>query len=566
MRTLRMVGIGIASLVGLLIVLMIAAALLIHPNAYRGRIERTVQQSTGRSLQLSGDLHLALFPSIALRFGPASLGNPPGFPTVPFVTLRQASLHVRLLPLLHGQLQIGHVDIDGLDVRLLRNAQGQGNWQGFGSSATPATSTASPAPANSPTALPQIAGLTLRNARVSYQGMVLEPLNLTLGRVADAVGIPVSVQLTIQRSTGAPIALSGSLTLTHEPDQLQVSAIDLHLDQSHLSGNLAMGGASSRAVSFNLQIDRLDLDRYRSAPPKGSAPPTAAQSAAPLQLPGALLKSLQMQGSLRVGSLRLAGITLTRLQLQALARDGVTHLAPLAAQLYGGTFQGAVTIDARAVPPVMTTEQSLAGVDLAALLQDFQGTRRLSGRGTLNLMLQGQGADSDALLRSLDGQVVLDVKQGAIQGVDLPFEVEQATALLRHQAPPAGQGSGHTSFQTLHASATVHDGVAETHDLNIATQLLTVTGQGTLNLVSDAVNSQLQITVLKTPATAGASAATLAQVPLSVTGTLSSLQVRPDLQQLARSQLQQQLKKHGIQVPQKVQGALQGLFGGGRAR
>ena len=75
MRTLRMVGIGIAGLVVLLVVLVIAAALLIHPNAYRDRIERTVQRSTGRSLQLSGELHLSLFPSIALRFGPASLGN-----------------------------------------------------------------------------------------------------------------------------------------------------------------------------------------------------------------------------------------------------------------------------------------------------------------------------------------------------------------------------------------------------------------------------------------------------------------------------------------------------------
>jgi AsmA protein len=560
-----MVSIGIASLVGLVIVLMVAAALFIHPNAYRARIERSVQQSTGRSLQLGGELHLALFPSIALRFGPASLGNPPGFPATAFLTLRQASLRVKLLPLLHGQLQIGHIDIEGLDAQLLRNAQGQGNWQGFGAGATAATPAPTVAPAGSPATLPQIAGLTLRDARVSYQGTVLEPLNLTIGRVTEGAAVPVSLQLQLQRAAGPPIALAGSLALTYEPDGLHVSAIDLQLDQSHLSGSLALAGASSQTVNFNLQIDRLDLDRYRSAPAKGSAPATA-QPSTPLQLPSTLLKSLQMQGSLLVGTLKLAGITLTQLQLQALARDGVTHLAPLAAQLYGGTFHGDITLDARGAVPVMTTEQSLAGVDLARLLQDFEGTRRLSGSGNLSAMLHGQGSDSDALLRSLNGQVVLDVKQGAIQGIDLPFEVGQATALLSHQAPPGGRASGRTSFETLHASATVHDGVAETHDLDIATQLLTVRGQGTLDLVSDEVNSQLQIALLKPPATASASSATLAEVPLNVTGTLSSLQVRPDLRQLARLQLQQQLKKRGIQLPQKVQGALQGLFGGARPR
>lgn len=62
MRALRIVGLGIASLVVLVIVLLIAAALFIDPNAYRGRIEHIVQQSTGRSLQLSGSAGRAAAP------------------------------------------------------------------------------------------------------------------------------------------------------------------------------------------------------------------------------------------------------------------------------------------------------------------------------------------------------------------------------------------------------------------------------------------------------------------------------------------------------------------------
>ncbi|HEY7929648.1 MAG TPA: AsmA family protein, partial [Steroidobacteraceae bacterium] len=396
MRLLKIVGIGIGTVVALVIVLVIAVALFVHPNAYRGRIERMVQQSTGRSLQLSGDLHLALLPSIALRLGPASLGNPPGFPVTPFMTLRQASLHVKLLPLLHGQLQIGHIDIEGLNAQLLRNAQGQGNWEGLGSSSNaPASGPAStrppaaPAAASPPAALPQIAGLTLRNARISYEGSVLEPLNLTVGRVAEGVAVPVSVQMQLQRSTGAPIALSGSLAVTYEPDALRVSAIDLHLDQSHVSGELALAGSGTEAVSFNLQIDRLDLDHYRSNPPKAAAP-AAAQVSTPLQLPAAMLKSLQMHGSLLVGTLKLSGITMTQVQLQALARDGVTHLSPLAAQLYGGTYRGELTLDVRSSVPLVTTQQTLAGVDLARLLKDFEGTQRLSGSANLTARLRGQ--------------------------------------------------------------------------------------------------------------------------------------------------------------------------------
>lgn len=577
MRMLKIVGFALGGLAALLVLLIVAAALLIHPNAYRGRIERAVQQSTGRSLQLSGDLHLRLFPSIALRFGPASLGNPPGFPNVPFATLREASLHVALLPLLHGELQVGQVDVDGLDARLLTDAQGRGNWQmqPGASAAAPVTATPATAASRSQAAtLPEVAGLRVRDARVSYNDLVLQPFDLTVGRVAEGVAVPVSLRLQLHRAEGAPLSLSGSLQVTDQPDAIRVSAIDLQLDQSRLRGDMSVGQQANAPMSFDLHIDQLDLDRYRGAPVPAqhaapAATPTTTPAAAPLQLPTAMLKTLQLQGTLAIDTLKVAGLTVSQLSLKALAHDGRTQLAPIGAQLYGGSYGGALTLDAHGAIPVLSVQQTLQHIDMARLLQDFAGTQRLSGSGRITAMLSAQGADSSALLHSLDGHVALDVDQGAIQGVDLPFEVARATALLQHAAPPSAQSSGQTAFQTLHASATLRDGVAETHDLNIATQLLRVQGQGTLSLLNDAVNSQLQVTVLKAAAGGAAGAGTVAQIPVAVTGTLASLQVRPDLSQLARSQLQQQVQKqlqrHQNQLPPQVQGVLKGLFGGAHA-
>jgi AsmA protein len=326
-------------------------------------------------------------------------------------------------------------------------------------------------------------------------------------------------------------------------------------------------------VSFDLHIDQLDLDRYRGAPAATSHVAQAAAPAAataPIRLPTAMLRTLRMQGSLVIDTFRLAGLTVSQLSLKASARSGMTQLAPIGAQLYGGSYEGALMLDAQGPLPVLNVQQTLQHIDMARLLRDFAGTQRLSGSARMTAMLSAQGADSAALMRSLGGRVVLDVDHGAIQGMDLPFEAQRAAALLKRATPPpSARSSGQTAFQTLHASALLHGGVAETHDLNIATQLLSVRGQGSLNLINDAVNSQLQVTLLKEPASPGASAATVAQIPIDVTGTLASLQVRPDLSQLARSQLQQQLQqqleRHQGQLPPQVQGVLKGLFGGARA-
>src|SRR6185437_1714502 len=126
------IGISVGGLVVLIILLLLAAHWFVNPNAYKGRIEQAVRQSTGRELMLDGNIRLSLFPWIALQFGPASLGNPPGFTGPPFAQVQRVSLRVGLLPLLHRRLVIGEVRVDGLNLSLERNARGVGNWQGFG--------------------------------------------------------------------------------------------------------------------------------------------------------------------------------------------------------------------------------------------------------------------------------------------------------------------------------------------------------------------------------------------------------------------------------------------------
>ena len=132
MRGLRLIGIVLGGLVALIIILLLAIKLFVDPNDYKDRIASAVKSSTGRDLTLSGPIKLSVFPWIALELNGVSLGNPPGFTSQPFAAVQHAAVRVKLFPLLRKELQIGQVEIDGLDLRLLKNAKGEGNWQNFG--------------------------------------------------------------------------------------------------------------------------------------------------------------------------------------------------------------------------------------------------------------------------------------------------------------------------------------------------------------------------------------------------------------------------------------------------
>lgn len=559
MRALRIIGIVIGCVIAVLIAAVIALWLIVNPNDYKGRIEAAVRASTGRDLSLSGNIHLAILPSIALELGPATLGNPPGFrSSQPFASLQRVSLHVHVLPLLHHQLDVGRIEIDGLDLRLLKNAQGQGNWS------MPAGKQTAPAPqssSGSQMALGGIGGVVVKSSRVSYQDMTADHVNIDVGHVATGVPVPVKWSLELTTASGGrPIMLSGKATLQYDSKTAHLAALAARVDDSTLSGNAAVTNLTTGAMNFDLAIDRIDLDRYLGPAAKSTAAapasaPAAAQNQQATELPTSALKTLQVSGKLAIGSAIVYGIRLSQVDVGIAADGGVLHISPASAKLYDGTSTGDVTVDAHSAVPVLHLNENLAGIQIQPLLTDFAKLNRVSGRGNVILNITAQGKTSAALMGSLNGHAAINLNNGAVQGINLWSAINSAVALVQQHSMPSQSTGNSTPFDAFKATADLANGIATTKDLDIASGDLSVTGQGTANLVTEAVNYRVNATILK-----GAGAGALASVPLLISGSMRSPSVRPDTQALVKSVAQQQLQKHKGQVENKLRSVLKGLI------
>ena len=66
MRIVRIIAIAVAALVVILALGAIALLWFVDPNRYRGDVERTAQERTGRELTIQGKLELKVFPWLAL--------------------------------------------------------------------------------------------------------------------------------------------------------------------------------------------------------------------------------------------------------------------------------------------------------------------------------------------------------------------------------------------------------------------------------------------------------------------------------------------------------------------
>src|SRR5581483_8441812 len=142
MRVGRIVAFTAGTIVVLLVIVVVALLLFVHPDSYRGRIEEAVRQQTGRELTIGGKLELRIFPWLAFSVQGLSLGNPPEFGSQPFLTVQQASIGVRPLPmLLSRRLEVSRISVDGLSAHLVKRGT-TNNWHDL----TESKSTAAPPP------------------------------------------------------------------------------------------------------------------------------------------------------------------------------------------------------------------------------------------------------------------------------------------------------------------------------------------------------------------------------------------------------------------------------------
>jgi AsmA protein len=270
MRTVKIVAVLVGGIVALFVAALLAAWLLVNPNDYKGRIAAAVREATGRDLIVSGDIQLSLFPWVALGLGPASLENPPGFGTEPFLAFRHAALRVRLWALLAKRLDVDRVELDGLELRLAKNAQGVGNWQNFGHSAphavgaTGATGATGVAGAGAgatvvgaarPGPLRGLAGIAVTNGSVSYQGMVVENLNLQTGAFGGSRVTPVSMTFDVKRGVpGESVTVNAKFDLSGDGARKR-----LRLEAVNFNGLLSRAG-DGRPAHWELHAPSVEVD------------------------------------------------------------------------------------------------------------------------------------------------------------------------------------------------------------------------------------------------------------------------------------------------------------------
>lgn len=545
-----------------------------------------VMTETGRELSIDGGVSVRFWPGIGITLREAVLGNPPGFGEGPFAEMDLVDLRIRARTLLRGQVEVTAVRVDGVRLYLVRDEAGYGNWEDIlalswnGSSDAVGVAAARPDPgwlilAGLPPARAEAGDdpyLTVHEGLIDWRDRVsgregqVTDVALTLA-APPAPGARVGWRLEQALIESPPIPrrrLAGEGTLTFDAFGSWIGPDPWHLrlDPPAAAEGVALELDAVVTAQMALGLYRFDdlVGTVRNLSDPAGAMPLIGRFDGHIEIewPAAMpapAADPAVSGRFTVADWRLAGLRATPAEVELTGRDGVLQLVPRFDDFYDGQLAGRLAIDVRDGPPRLALHVDGSGIQVGPLVADLAGTGWLAGTGDLRADLTAVG-DTTALIRStLNGEVALAVRDGALIGIDLAGLIADARARFEGRAAPV-RDAPRTAFQALTASAQIQDGLLTNQDLVGHAEHLELTGRGRLDLVGERIDYRIEAVLVDPPAGSRLTELAGIPVPIRVRGSVMDPAWSVDLAPVAREIARRRLDERGVDLLKDLEGRL----------
>lgn len=562
---------------------------LIDPNDYKDKILGFVEKQTGRQVDLQGDIDMALSMGLDVVFnlGQVEVSGISPFADTTFAKSERVEVELGLLPLLvNKELSVSKIMFKGVHLNLIQDKNGTVNWK------KPATVTTDQPTKKKEKILSKkkksiqlpkfnLGGIQAEDISVTYdnrqsgQIIQLSSLSIDSGPARDGKNFPckLSFHVELKDSSGvthsADIAIDSNFMLDSRSQQFLIKAfkldtsinsekipelkqpitfafdgnvdlkngradltdVALDVNDTKLTGQVAITNFSNPAYTANLRLNTLDVDRYRKKDKK--------KTETPFQLPIELLKALSFQLNLSVDKLKLFGINLSNVKLLAEEKDRFLRLSDLSADLYGGSIKLHGELDVTGSQPKLQLFETLDNLQVQPLLKDMKDTDAIEGLAKVEANIKAVGKTDKEMIKNMNGDLSVELRDGMIRSLQIIKIIRIAKALYL-QKPFSGESADEpTGFAQLTATGKIKKGVFYNYDLRAHSDLMKVTGEGQADLVNETVDYKLDIYLasrLERDTTQGNVVYDEAPILYTVKGPFSNLDQSADVTQVLASE------------------------------
>ncbi|MBJ7537832.1 AsmA family protein [Marinomonas transparens] len=332
---------------------------------------------------------------------------------------------------------------------------------------------------------------------------VMKALKITAPEMSDAKALTkAQLDMTIEGSTHSVTAQSISLLLddTNLEANGVVNLAPLYWDMSLAGSNLNL----DRYLPTPVETSEEESNTPAKSTETQSTVNTAASSAvnpavkSPVEsdlIPVDLIRSLSGHVGLVFNNIIVKKLKIDQLTLDSTQANGLVKVDPIKVSLYQGNVVANASLDVRGKTPLIKVQPAITAVQIQPLLVDFMEMDKISGATYLDGEISTRGNQLDMLMSSLQGDLLVDIKKGALVGTNLTKTVCQGIGAVRKEALNDKSFGADTPFETMTFPAHIVNGVVSTPGLKISSAGIAVTGNGVVSLPDASLNYQANVGV-----------------------------------------------------------------------
>jgi AsmA protein len=354
------------------------------------------------------------------------------------------------------------------------------------------------------------------------------------------------------------ISGQGSLQASWLEDQKKIGFDKLNLtaNGSTISGSASVVLGEQADWKLNLHASTLNLDSLlthtetagdSAASQQGQSQPRQMRPViadSDIQQDYDSLRGFSAHMALTADRLQWRGMNFTQVKSDITNQQGLLTINQLQGELDGGLISLPGTLDARKDTAEASFQPKLDNVEIATILNAFNYSLNLTGKLSLAGDFSGQRIDADDFRRSWQGQAHLQMSDTRTEGLNFQQLVQQAVERSTNVQAQENYDNA-TRLDSMSSDLLLDKGEVTLKSLQGQSELMALTGQGSLNLLKEECDMRFNVRVLGGWKGEGKLIERLKQtaIPLRIYGKWQALSYSLQVDQILRKQLQDEAKQ-----------------------
>jgi AsmA protein len=368
--------------------------------------------------------------------------------------------------------------------------------------------------------------------------------------------LKVDLPAMSDNTTLTKFAASLGVQFVSKTQAFKVSNLNLKLDDSKLTGKAAISQFDAPNISYDLALDKININRYLPPKQEQTATPTStAEEDTKIELPVELLRKLTMNGTINVGSATYDKLKPTNIVMTTKSANGNIQINPLKANIFKTNILVNAGLDVRGKVPKYSVKTNTKNLPIGELLVAVADTDILSGKGMMNADIATAGERVSEFKKNLNGNAAVDLKDGAVKGFNLAQIIRDAKAKIGGTSTTTTDKEAKTDFSSLVAQVTIKNGIVTTKKLAAQAPFMRINGSGTVDLPKEKLNYLVQTKIVASDKGQGGEDLKDLNgltIPVKLKGNLMDPSISLDLESLVSQKAKAEIEKKKEEVVNKA--------------